>query len=50
MIQRIYENFRGIFEKAGIQVASQPRAQKGIPLMKKEYLIGRKIEMWQEWK
>ena len=35
MIQRIYENFVGILWKAEIQIASQPRENRVIPLIEK---------------
>ena len=50
MVQRIYENFLGIFGRAEIWVASQPRAPKVIPLMEKGISIWDKIEIEQEWK
>ena len=38
MTQTIYENYLGIFRMVEIWVASQPRADKVIPLLeKKEY-------------
>jgi hypothetical protein len=35
MIQRIYENYLGIFGMKEIWVASQPRADRAIPLIEK---------------
>ena len=37
MTQTIYENYLGIFGVMEIQVASQPRADRVIPLIAKEY-------------
>ena len=38
MTQKNYENYLGIFRMTEIQVASQPRANRDIPLIEKEYL------------
>ena len=55
MIQRIYENFVGILWKAEIQVASQPKANRLIPLIEKgifprnKYWVLAKMEMTWPW-
>ena len=41
MTQTIYENYLGIFGVMEIQVASQPREIRVIPLMEKEYSQGK---------
>ena len=44
MTQAIYENYLGIFGVREIQVASQPRVDRVIPLMKKELSLENKIQ------
>ena len=46
MIQRIYENFVGIFGMTEIQVASQPRANRVIPLIEKGIFPRNKYWGW----
>ena len=46
MTQTIYENYLGILGVTEIQVASQPRANWVIPLMKKEFYLEKKFRVW----
>ena len=51
MIPRIYENFVGILWKTEVLVASQPRANRVIPLIeKKEYSQEINISVRLRWK
>ena len=50
MIQIIYENYLGIFGMMEMGVASQPRANRVIPLIEKEYSQEIKIEVGLRWK
>ena len=46
MTQRNYENYLGIIGWTEIWVASQPRADRVIPLMKKEYSLEKEFGVW----
>ena len=46
MTQKIYENYVGILGVMGIKVASQPRADRVIPLMKKEFFLEKNFRVW----
>jgi hypothetical protein len=48
MTQTIYENYLGIFRVTEIWVASQPRSDRVIPLIEKEYSQGKKYWVWSK--
>ena len=50
MIQRIYENFLEILGMTKIYVASQPRGNRVIPLIEKEYSQEINIGVGLRWK
>ena len=50
MTQTIYENYLGILGVTEIQVASQPRVLRAIPLSEKEYSQQKNSGLGQGWK
>ena len=46
MTQTIYENYLGNLGVMEIKVASQPRADRVIPLMKKEFSLEKEFRVW----
>ena len=50
MTQTIYENYLGILGVTEIQVASQPRVLRVIPLSEKEYSQQKNSGLGQGWK
>ena len=48
--QKIYENYLGILGVTEIQVASQPRVLRVIPLSEKEYSQQKNTGLGQGWK
>ena len=50
IIQRIYGNNLGIFRRIEMWVASQPRADRVIPLIEKEYSQEQNIGFGPRWK
>ena len=48
MTQTIYENYLGIFRMIEMWVASQPRTDRVIPLIEKEYSQEKEYWVWSK--